>query len=196
MNVFKPRESLEEGVATLRLNDDLPGEARGGALVEAGRGRRDDERSGSLSGKIGEGFGGGADFGEGGLFGFVDDGEFGEIGKGRESGGAAFFNKIVVEARVILSDGEGDDGVGGAKSLDNDRGLAKMAAADATDNLSEKLESFFFSGEIGEGEAGVGLDDTDRGETGKIETARDGLSADDELDFSRFDIIIERIEGF
>ena len=58
------------------------------------------------------------------------------------------------------------------------------------------MESFFFSGVIGEGEAGIGLDDANRGEKGEIETASDGLGADNDVDFASFYFVIERIEGF
>ena len=51
-----------------------------------------------------------------------------------------------------------------------------MTATDATDYLGKKLESFFFGGKIREGESGVGLDDADGCETGKVEPASKGLS--------------------
>ncbi len=50
--------------------------------------------------------------------------------------------------------------------LDDNRGGVEVTAADATDDLGEELERALFGGEIGEGEAGVGLDDADGGEEG------------------------------
>ena len=58
------------------------------------------------------------------------------------------------------------------------------------------MESFFFGGVIREGKAGIGLDDANRGEKGKIETASDGLGADNDVDFAGFYFVIERIKSF
>lgn len=41
-----------------------------------------------------------------------------------------------------------------------------MATTDPTDNLGEQLKGALFGGEIGEGEAGVSLDDADGGKVG------------------------------
>ena len=41
-----------------------------------------------------------------------------------------------------------------------------MTATNAADNLSEKVKSTLFGGEIREGEAGIGLGDADGGEKG------------------------------
>lgn len=71
-----------------------------------------------------------------------------------------------------------------------------MAAADATDDLSEEFERALFGGEIGEGEAGVGLNDANGGEMGQIEPASKGLGANEDVNIAGFDIIIEGGEVF
>lgn len=47
-------------------------------------------------------------------------------------------------------DGGGDDRAVGMESLDDNRGMVEVAAADATDNLSEQLKSALGSGIIRE----------------------------------------------
>lgn len=131
-----------------------------------------------------------------GLFSLGSDGELGEVSKGWEELSFAFFDEVVVKAEVIGLDGEIDDWRVGLVGLDDDRGGVEMAAANATDDLGEELESSFFCSEIGEGEAGVGLDDADGGKVGKVEAARDGLGADEDLDVAGFNFVIEGVEGF
>ena len=100
---------------------------------------------------------------DGGGFGFEGEAEAGEVGIGRKSGAAALFQEIVGEGGVVGGEGGFDDGVVGLVGLDDDAGGVKVAATDATDDLSEQLKGAFFGGEIGEGEAGVSLDDADGG---------------------------------
>ncbi len=107
-----------------------------------------------------------------------------------------FFYHVGVKIGVVGGEGVFDEGRVGLEGLDDDGGGRKVATTDATDDLSEKLESFFFGREVGEGKSGVGLDDADRGEAGKVEATRNGLGADDDLDVAVFDFGIERIEGF
>ena len=71
-----------------------------------------------------------------------------------------------------------------------------MAATDATDDLSQKFKGFFFGGEIGEGEAGVGLDDADRGEEREVEATGDGLSSDDNVEVAVFNFGKFFVQGF
>lgn len=52
-----------------------------------------------------------------------------------------------------------------------------MATADAPDDLSEKFVGAFFGGEVGEGEAGIGLGDADGGEAVKVEAFGESLGA-------------------
>lgn len=80
--------------------------------------------------------------------------------------------------------------------LDDNRGGVEVAAADATDDLSEELERALFGGEIGEGEAGIGLNDADGGEMRQIEPASKGLGADEDVNIADFNIIIEGGEVF
>ena len=70
----------------------------------------------------------------------------------------------------------------GLVGLEKNVSGVEMAAADATDDLSDEVKGALFGGEIGKGKIGIGLDDADSGETGKIETFCDGLSADDDVD--------------
>lgn len=80
--------------------------------------------------------------------------------------------------------------------LDDNRGGVEVAAADATDDLSEELERALFGGEIGEGEAGIGLNDADGGEMRQIEPAGEGLGADEDVNIAGFDIVVECGEVF
>ena len=127
------------------------------------------------------------------MFSLKRDGEFGEVGEGREELVAAFFNEVVVKAEVVGVDGEVDDRGVGLVGLNNDGGGVEVTAANATDDLGKEGEGFFFGGEVGEGEASVGLDDADRGEVGKVKAARDGLSADEDLDVAGFDVVPEGV---
>ena len=43
-----------------------------------------------------------------------------------------------------------------------------MTTTNTTDDLGEELEGFFFGGEIGKVESGIGLDNANRGEMGKV----------------------------
>ena len=79
-------------------------------------------------------------------------------------------------------------------SLDDDVGIL-VAAISATYDLGEELEGAFFRGEVGEGEAGVGLDDTEGGELRKVEAFGDHLSADNDVEMAVFDFIVDEVEG-
>ena len=81
----------------------------------------------------------------------------------------------------------------GAVGLDENVSVFQVAAADATDDLGEESECAFFGGEIGEREAGIGGDDGDGGEVGKVEAAGDGLGADEDLDVAGFDVVSEGV---
>ena len=70
-------------------------------------------------------------------------------------------------------------------------GGIEVATANATDDLGEKVKSFFFGREVGEGKAGIGLDDADGGEMGEIEAFSNGLCTDNNIDFSGFYVIVE-----
>lgn len=177
------------------FENNLPRIAGSGALVKT-RHRGGEFNRGHVvpSNKIVQRFRECANFFDGGLFSFVSDDDFGEISKGRELPVASFFNEIVVEAEVVGVGGEVDDGRGGLIGLNKDRGGVEMAAADATDDLSEKLKSFFFSAEIRKRKTGVGLDDANGGEMRKVETARNGLGADDNFNVAVFDFVIESVE--
>lgn len=81
-------------------------------------------------------------------------------------------------------------------SLDDNRGGVEVPATDATNDLGKELKSAFFGGKIRESEASIGLDDADGGEVGKIEPASEGLGADEDVDGTGFDVVIESGEGF
>lgn len=99
-----------------------------------------------ISGKSGVGL---LDFGEGGFFGFIGDGEASEVGKGRELLLTAFSEEVAGKIGIIGTHGGLDDGVVGLVSLDDDIGDIKMSASDATNDLGEKLKTAFFGGKIG-----------------------------------------------
>lgn len=175
-----------EGLTGSGLEDDLPGETAASTFVKGGGGRRDGEVG--IFGEFGVGL---ADFGEGGFFGFVGDGEAGEVGEWGHFLTAALFDEIVGKGGEVGLEGGLDDGVFGLESLDDDAGDVEMSAPDAADDLGEEFEGAFFGGEIGEGETGIGLDNADGGEVGKIEAAGESLGADEDLDFAGFDVVIE-----
>ena len=81
---------------------------------------------------------------------------------------AAFFDEIIVKSKIVGFSGEIDDRRVVLIGLNNDRCGIKVSATDATNDLSEKLESFFFAGEVWQGKTGVGLNNADRGEVGKV----------------------------
>ena len=153
-------------------------------------------REGVLNKKVVQGFRGEADFFQGGSFGFIGDGDFGEVNKGGERLAATFLDEIAVKTEVIGGLGEGDNGVGRAESLNNNRGGREMSASDASDDLGQEFEGFFFSGEVGKRETGVGLDDADRGEQGEVEPARDGLSTDKNVEGTGFNFGKFFVQGF
>lgn len=76
----------------------------------------------------------------------------------------AGFDEIVGETGKVFTEGGLNDGMKWLVGLDNNFGLLKMTSADATDDLGKKFVSTLFGSEIGEGETGIGLDDTDGGE--------------------------------
>lgn len=163
----------------------MPGEAAAGAFVKGGCGWGDGE-SGIFC-EFGVGL---ADFGEGSLLGLVGDTEAGEIGEGWHLLFAAFFQEVIGESGEIGFNCGGDDGVVGLVRLDENFGEVEVATTDAADDLGEKFESALFGGEIWEGEARIGLDDADGGEMGKIETAGESLSADENVDIAGVDVVI------
>lgn len=69
-----------------------------------------------------------------------------------------------------------------------------MPTANPTDNLSEKFESFFFGREVWEREASVSLDDADGGEMREVESAGDGLSANQDVDLASLDVVVKSVE--
>ena len=147
-----------------------------------------------LSNKIVQRFSEGAGFFDGSLFGFISDDNLGKIGERRELLTTAHFDEVVVKAEVVGSGGEVDNGRSGLISLNKNRRSVKMAATDATDNLGEKFEGFFFGGEIGKGESGISLDDADGSEVGKVETTGDGLGTDEDFNIAVFNVVIESVE--
>ncbi len=152
----------------------MPGIAAATALMESGHGGRNGE-----VGVADEGGASGLDLREGGFFGFVGDGETGEVGEGWKLAGAAVLEFVVGEARVVGGDGGLDDGVIGLVGLEDDAGGGEVAAPDAADDLGEEFEGAFFGREVGQGQPGVGLDDANGGEVREVKAARKGLSADE-----------------
>ena len=71
-----------------------------------------------LSNKIVQRIAKSANFFDGGLFSFVSDDNFGEIGERREMLAVTFSDEVVVKAEVIGGGGEANDGGGGLIGLD------------------------------------------------------------------------------
>ena len=184
-------EGLDKGGAGAGFDGELPGVAAASVFVEGRERWREDE-----SGVWLEGLMKGLDVFDGGGFGFEGEAEAGEVGIGREGGATALLEEIVGEGWIVGGEGGFDDGMIGLVGLDDDAGGVKVAATDAADDLGEKFEGAFFGGEIGEGEAGVGLDNADGGELWEVETAGEGLGADEDLVDTGFDVGIECGEGF
>lgn len=132
-----------------------------------------------------------ADFGEGGFFGFVGDGEASEISEGRESLLAAFIEQILGKSGKIGFYGGLDNGVIGLISLDDNAGGIEMPASHTANNLGEEFESTFFGGEIRESKASIGLNNAYGGQMGQIEAASQSLGADQDVNGARFDGLIE-----
>ena len=188
---LKGGEGLDKGGAGAGFDSELPGVAAASVFVEGRERWREDEGGVWLEGLVES-----LDVFDGGGFGFEGETETGEVGIGREGGATALLEEIVGEGWVVGGEGGLNDGVVGLVGLDNDAGGVKVAATDAADDLGEEFEGAFFGGEIGEGEAGVGLDDADGGELREVEAAGEGLGADEDLVGTGFDVGIERGEGF
>lgn len=178
-------ESAEKAGAGSATDGELPGVAFGGVLVEGGKGGGDLETGDFL-----DGVGSSTDFVQGGAFGFVGDGEAGEVGEGWKLMLAAFFEESGGKLGKIGGEGRLDGEVVGLIGLNENFGVVEVTATDTTDDLGKELEGALFGGKIGETEAGIGLDDADGGEMGEVETTGEGLSADENLDFAGFYIII------
>lgn len=84
----------------------------------------------------------------------------------------------------------------GLVGLEDDAGGGEVAAPDAADDLGEEFEGAFFGREVGQGQPGVGLDDANGGEVREVKAARQGLSADEQINFAGFDRSIEVREAF
>lgn len=134
---------------------------------------------------------GGLDFFQGGFFGFVGDGEAGKVGERGEVGFLAVFGEVFGKSGEIGFQSGLENWMVGLVSLDDNRGGIEVTAADATDDLGEELESTLFGGKIGQGEASIGLDDANGGKMGEIEAAGEGLGADEDVNGTGFDIVIE-----
>ena len=104
-------------------------------------------------------------------------------------------DEVFVEVRVVGGGAEFDDGVVGLVGLDDDLRVL-VTAVGATDDLGEELEGAFFATEVGEGEAGIGLDDTEGSEFGQVEAFGNHLGADDDVDMAGFDCVVGVDEGF
>ena len=93
-------------------------------------------------------------------------------------------------------DGGSDDGVVWLIGLEEDVSVRYVATADSANDLSEEMKSALLSGIIRKRETGVGLDDGNGGEVGKVQTASDGLGADDEINLVILNDIVIGIQSF
>ena len=92
----------------------------------------------------------------------------------------ANLDKVGVKTLVIGGCAVSNSGVVRLVGLDENCGIL-VAAVGATDDLGEQLEGAFFAAEVGEGKAGIGLDDAEGSEIGKIKAFGDHLGADDDI---------------
>lgn len=79
--------------------------------------------------------------------------------------------------------------------MDENVGIFDVATANATDNLGDELENAFLRRIIWQGKARVSLNDADSGEVFEIETLGNGLGADDDVDVTVSDFVVEGIQG-
>lgn len=107
-------------------------------------------------------------------------------GPRRELRLTAFFQFIIGEGFVIAGDGVADGrGVGG-EGLDDDI-AADVAAATSTGDLEDELKGAFLGAEVVQRQGGIGADDADEGDKGKIEPFGDHLGADEDVEFAIFE---------
>ena len=126
------QKGVAEGGARGGFENDLPGEAAAGVFVEGGFGRRELEVRTDT--EVGVGL---TDFGEGGFFGLIGGGKFGEVGEGWEGLFLALTEEILSEGWVVGGEGGLDARVVGLESLDDHAGAVKMTAPDAADDLGK-----------------------------------------------------------
>ena len=75
-----------------------------------------------------------------------------------------------------------DGGMIGEKGLD-DHFAGEFGSAGAACDLREELEDLFGRAEIGDAERGVGIEDADEGDGGKMKSFGDHLGADEHIGF-------------
>lgn len=92
----------------------------------------------------------------------------------------------MIKTLIVILESGGDNGVFRLIGLDENIGGIKMATADSTDDLGNKVESPLLRGKVGEGKAGVSLNNTDGGEEREIEAFGDSLGANDNVVISGF----------
>lgn len=131
------------------------------------------------------------DFGEDGFFGFVGNGEAGEIGERWQIASAAASEFVLGEFWKIGSEGGLNDGMIGLVGLDDDAGSIKVSTADAANDLSKELKTAFFGGEVGQGESGIGLYDANGGKMRQVESASESLGANEDVNLARFNGLIK-----
>ncbi len=90
-----------------------------------------------------------ADFGEGGALSFVSDAKAGKVSERWHLLLVTFMEEKIGKFGVICLNSSLNDRMVRLKRLDKDFGLVKMPASNASDYLSEKLESAFFASEVG-----------------------------------------------
>ena len=122
-------------------NDELPGVAEGSAFVKRWGGSRNNKfvferRFEQIIVRFGVFDGGG--------FCFVSDAKTSEVIKRRKMTRFAFGQDVMIESVVIIVDDSVDDGMIWLISLNKNFGGVEMSAADATNNLGEKMKGSFF----------------------------------------------------
>ena len=104
-----------------------------------------------------------------------------EPAEGRQAGALAQRRLLLVEALGLAAEQRANDRMIGLPALDQ-RAARLVAAAGAAGHLSEQLKSALGGARIGAAEPGIGVDDADQGQKGKIMALGDELRADDDIE--------------
>jgi len=85
------------------------------------------------------------------------------------------------EGGVVVFDGQADGGLVGQEGLDDDA-AGFFGAAGTAGDLADELEGAFVGAEVGQGQGGVGADDADEGDVGKVQALGEDLGAGEDVD--------------
>jgi len=100
---------------------------------------------------------------------------------GREAAGFAMLHLVFNKAGEIVLEGVLDDGCVGQPGLDDDP-AGGVASAGTAGDLIDELEGAFVGAEVRQGKRGVGADDADECDVGKMQTLGEDLRAGEDVD--------------